>query len=792
MSDTRRSWDELLGNDPSGNSGMFSNSTRHPKISSQALRDLIVTLQYLLNQLSEAGDGTTASNIGTSGVGLFKEISGADIKLKKIKPASEKITINNNTETDTVDIDVDPNNITIPQSNVTGLTGNLNTIDSSITAISTAIAALSDAIDGKVPTSRTINGQPLSDNITLTAASVSADPSGTGASAASSAVSTHAAVTNGVHGITSYGSTITSSANATAARSALELGDAATKNVGTSSGAVSAGDHSHPGLSVQDAETASVRSLGYGATEAASGSEFLALMTFLEGLFGIEITAQPEDEQVSEGATATFTVAADNATSYQWQKRNIYGGSWTEISGATSASYTTPALTAAGDSYYEFRCVVAGLNTVNSDAALLVVTLALFDEDFSDDLVPTAGTTYTTSTGVGQLRYYNVQSGDAVSGGKLTFSANPNLIITDWAASRTRLQGRIHYMKAVTKASGAFGAWQTVNIRGTDAGTNFFAFDCGCPGVLVGQETIGYIRDQRFNLAPAGTSTAYTRGNYQIKNYVTYSSVVEIALVERAGQGTFAFGRLNSGEWRMLFVENYSTMTGRLASQLQNSVAIQEYNRLATFNTRFAPSPLLQHSFAAAISPSDGAGQTESGGSGIVAETSGSLTINSGRLTLSADGIGLCVFDVGTDDWVMHVNMRVYNGSPVSVILRYVDANNYLHAQIDSSADRMRLIEVVSGVSTTLNDIALNPGATDTWNVGDAEELYFTARSRDGSNLIVTVARGVLHDSYIESSTTRFGASTKCGVRINKGTGVNSSQARNLAVWSQTQELPTF
>jgi hypothetical protein len=347
-------------------------------------------------------------------------------------------------------------------------------------------------------------------------------------------------------------------------------------------------------------------------------------------------------------------------------------------------------------------------------------------------------------------------------------------------------------MKARTKASGAFGAWHTVNIRGTDPATNFFAFDCGSPGILVGQETIGYIRDQRFELPPAGTAAAYTRGNYQIKNFVPYSATVEMALVERGTQGTFAFGRLNGGEWRLLFVENYSIMTGRLASQIQNSLAVQEYNRLATFDTRFAPAPLLQHSFASAVSPSDGAGQTESGGSGVAAETDGSLSISGGRLALSADGVGLCVFDVGTDDWVMHVNLRVYNGSPVSVILRYVDANNYLHAQIDSSADRMRLIEVVSGSAATLVDIALNPGATDTWNVADAEELYVTARSRGGTNLIVTVARGVLHDSYIESTTTRFGSSTKCGVRINKGVGVNSSQARNLSVWSQTQELPEF
>ena len=56
------------------------------------------------------------------------------------------------------------------------------------------------------------------------------------------AVSTHAGATSGVHGITAYGSSIVSSVDAAAARTALGLGGAAVLSVGTTGGTVAAGD----------------------------------------------------------------------------------------------------------------------------------------------------------------------------------------------------------------------------------------------------------------------------------------------------------------------------------------------------------------------------------------------------------------------------------------------------------------------------------------------------------------------------------------------------------------------
>ena len=66
------------------------------------------------------------------------------------------------------------------------------------------------------------------------------------------------------------------------------------------------------------------------------------------------ITAQPANQTVTIGQTATFSVTATGTAplTYQWQKNNG------DISGATAASYTTPA-TVSGDNGAKFDVIVS-------------------------------------------------------------------------------------------------------------------------------------------------------------------------------------------------------------------------------------------------------------------------------------------------------------------------------------------------------------------------------------------------------------------------------------------------
>ncbi len=82
--------------------------------------------------------------------------------------------------------------------------------------------------------------------------------------------------------------------------------------------------------------------------------------------------SQPANQSVTVGHSATFsvTVTGTSPFTYQWQKNNA------NISGATSASYTTPA-TVSGDSGSTFRLIVTNsVSSITSSSATLTVTSA--------------------------------------------------------------------------------------------------------------------------------------------------------------------------------------------------------------------------------------------------------------------------------------------------------------------------------------------------------------------------------------------------------------------------------
>ncbi len=94
------------------------------------------------------------------------------------------------------------------------------------------------------------------------------------------------------------------------------------------------------------------------------------------------ISTQPANQTVTVGQAATFSVIAAGTTplTYQWQKNN------TNISSATSASYTTPA-TVSGDNGATFRVIVSNsVTSITSNSATLTVNA----------VVSSAGTDVTT------------------------------------------------------------------------------------------------------------------------------------------------------------------------------------------------------------------------------------------------------------------------------------------------------------------------------------------------------------------------------------------------------------
>ena len=90
-----------------------------------------------------------------------------------------------------------------------------------------------------------------------------------------------------------------------------------------------------------------------------------------------EIIEEPESITVTAGETATFTVEAAGAESYQWSYLKPGASEWTNVTtNGTSASYSLKA--AARHSGYQYRCTVTnGSGSVVSEAASLTVEIVI-------------------------------------------------------------------------------------------------------------------------------------------------------------------------------------------------------------------------------------------------------------------------------------------------------------------------------------------------------------------------------------------------------------------------------
>ena len=89
------------------------------------------------------------------------------------------------------------------------------------------------------------------------------------------------------------------------------------------------------------------------------------------------IAVQPADQTVTEPAVASFNVTASGSgtLAYQWQR--LAAGTWSDIAGATSASYTTPATVRSTDNGAQFRVnVTNSVGSATSNVATLTVNPA--------------------------------------------------------------------------------------------------------------------------------------------------------------------------------------------------------------------------------------------------------------------------------------------------------------------------------------------------------------------------------------------------------------------------------
>ncbi len=164
-----------------------------------------------------------------------------------------------------------------------------------------------------------------------------------------------------------------------------------------------------------------------------------ATLTVTAGAVAPTITTQPQSQTVTVGATATFSVVATGTAplSYQWSKDSV------AISGATSASYTTPA-TVSGDNGASFTVTVTNAaGSQPSNGATLMVNAGAVAPTITtqpQSQIVTVGATATFSvaaTGTTPFSYQWYRNSTAISGATSASYTTPATVIGDNGASFT-------------------------------------------------------------------------------------------------------------------------------------------------------------------------------------------------------------------------------------------------------------------------------------------------------------------------------------------------------------------
>jgi hypothetical protein len=172
--------------------------------------------------------------------------------------------------------------------------------------------------------------------------------------------------------ITTQPQSVTVTANQTATFTVVATGTAPLsyqwqKNHSNLSGANSAA-YTTPATSVSDSGSTFDVIVSNGTLPNATSAA--ATLTVNASAVAPSITTQPQSAAVTVGQTATFSVVATGTAplSYQWQKNQA------NISGANSASYTTPA-TSLGDNGSSFDVIVSNGTLPNATSANATLTV---------------------------------------------------------------------------------------------------------------------------------------------------------------------------------------------------------------------------------------------------------------------------------------------------------------------------------------------------------------------------------------------------------------------------------
>jgi Metallo-peptidase family M12B Reprolysin-like/Secretion system C-terminal sorting domain len=204
------------------------------------------------------------------------------------------------------------------------------------------------------------------------------------------------------------------------------------------------------------------------------------------------ITLQPSNFPACTGLTATFTAAATGTgVTYQWQSANAAAGPFTNIVGATNASYTTGAINVATATFYQVIVTTTVCPaTITSNVVQLTIsstTLIVTEPVAQTVCVPAAATFIAASTGTGSAGgplLYQWQVATAAAPTVFTNIAGANAPIYNTGATTAAMNGNIYHVIVIGACNVATSANVTLTTNTVAAlGTTLPTAQTVCNGV---------------------------------------------------------------------------------------------------------------------------------------------------------------------------------------------------------------------------------------------------------------------------------------------------------------------
>jgi len=314
------------------------------------------------------------------------------------------------------------------------------------------------------------------------------------------------------------------------------------------------------------------------------------------------ITTTPQDATLCIGSNNTFTVtAAGTGLSYQWQVSSDNGTTYTNISGATSSTYTVSGITAAMNGN-RYRCIVSGTCTPAATSLAGVLTVlspvTVTNQPANTEICSGSNATFTVAgNGAGLIYQWQVSTDGGTTWSNVPGGTSATLSLTavTTAANGSRYRCQLWNATCTTPVNSTAGILTvrqlpTVGLSASPL-TSLFPGQTTTLTATPSASTGGVLTSSWFKNGNAFTNTGNTyvvnietTGTYQVRIQEAFSSGLvcsnqspDVVIEAAPSSNLFIFPSPNDGLFTVSYYNNGGSNTSRTVT-VYDSKGSKVYN----------------------------------------------------------------------------------------------------------------------------------------------------------------------------------------------------------------------